>query len=225
MESRMNRLCITINFFPIMGGARAIVADVWRTTHRDYEIHFLTIPPSGYSGEYQIHPLQRMRRHVVPLNPGLFPFCLLYVLWGTLKLLQLNKKYRFAAILAQDGVFTGLYSAIAGKLTHTKVVIMDYGPTTNFLSNSYWNFKRAVGGKSLRAVINLHTLLLRSSARLAIRLTAKVADRFAVLGYELAAIYRQIKVPDAKTRRIQYGTDETFYRPWTKKQKRHVEEH
>lgn len=209
----MDRVCITINFFPIMGGARAIVADFWRTMHSAYEIHFLTIPPPDYVGEYMIHPLQKTRRHFVPCNPGLFPLNLLYVLWGTVKLLQLNKKYRFKAIIAQDGVFTGLYSAIAGKLTHTKVIIMDYGATTNYLSNSYWNFQRTVRNRGLLTIVNFHTFLLRSSARLAIRTTAKMADIFGILGYELVEIYHQMKIPDSKMRKIQYGVDENFFKP------------
>jgi glycosyltransferase involved in cell wall biosynthesis len=209
----MNRICITINFFPISGGARAIAADVWRTMHNDYEIHFLTIPPPDYSGPYMIHPLQKMRRHFVPCNPGLFPLNLLYMLWGTIKLLELNKNYHFEAILAQDGVFTGLYSAIVGKLTHTRVVIMDYGATTNYLSNAYWNFRSAVGSRGRRTLINLHTLLLRSAAQMAIRMTAKMTERFGVLGYELTEIYHQMDIPDSKMRTIQYGVDENFYKP------------
>jgi glycosyltransferase involved in cell wall biosynthesis len=209
----MNRICITIDFFPISGGARAIAADVWRTMHSDYAIHFLTIPPPDYSGPYTIHPLQKMRRHFVPCNPGLFPLNLLYMLWGTIKLLELNKNYHFEAILAQDGVLTGLYSAIVGKLTHTRVVIMDYGATTNYLSDAYWNFRLAVGGRGRRALVGFHTLLLRGVARVAIRMTAKMVDRFGVLGYELTEIYHQMNVPDSQVRIIQYGVDEDFYKP------------
>jgi len=209
----MNRMCITIDFFPISGGARSIVSEVWRALHEEFEIHLLTIPPSVYSRQYMIHPLQRTRRHYVPFNPGLFPLNLGYMLCGVVRLLQLNKKHRFDVILAQDGVFTGFYSAIAGKLTGTKVVIMDYGATTNYLSDAYWNFRLAVGGRGRRALVGLHTLLLRGVARVAIRMTAKTVDRFGVLGYELTEIYHRMNVPDSRVRIIQYGVDEDFYKP------------
>jgi glycosyltransferase involved in cell wall biosynthesis len=209
----MKSLCITIDFFPISGGARAIVSEIWRAFHKDYEVHFLTIPPSGYSGQYKIHRLQKTRRHYVPCNPALFPLNLLYMLWGTLSLLKLNKQYRFDAILAQDGVFTGFYSAIVGKLTNTKVVIMDYGATTNYLSDAYWNFQKAVENPAKRMLYSLHTSLLRRSASLAISITTKIADKFAVLGYELTEIYHKMKIHDSKIGIIQYSVDENFYAP------------
>jgi len=209
----MKRLCITIDFFPISGGARAIVSEVWRAFHKDYEVHFLTIPPSGYSGQYRIHRLQKVRRHYAPCNPALFPLNLLYVLWGTTSLLKLNKHYRFDAILAQDGVFTGLYSSIVGKLTNTKVVIMDYGATTNYLSDAYWDFQKAVENPAKRMLYSLHTWLLRKSASVAISITAKIADKFAVLGYELAEIYHRMQIPSSKIGIIQYSVDENFYAP------------
>jgi len=209
----MKRICITINFFPISGGARAIVSEVWRALHNDYEVHFLTIPPSDYSGQYMIHRLQKVRQHYVPCNPGLFPLNLFYMLWGFVRLLQLNKKYRFDVILAQDGAFTGFYSAAVGKLTGTKVVIMDYGATTNYLSNAYWNFQKAIENRGRRLLYTAHALLLRGSALIAIWITTKIADKFAVLGYELNEIYRRMKVLDSKMGAIQYSVDEGSYAP------------
>lgn len=214
----MYRVCVTINFFPIAGGARSIVYEVWRALHTEFEVHFLTIPPQVYSKQYIIHPIQKSRRHYLPFNPGLFPFCIGYAIWGFLKLLHLNKKYQFNVILAQDGVFTGLYSVAVGKLTGTKVVVMDYGATTNFLSDEYWNFKTALRGVR-RKLVGTHTFLLRATARTAITQTAKRADRLGVLGYELVKIYRNMNVAEAKMRHIQYGVDENFYRPDDQKRK------
>ncbi len=209
----MKSICITIDFFPFSGGARAIVSEVWRALHKDYEVHFLTIPPSDYSGQYRIHRLQKVRPHYAPCNPALFPLNLLYVLWGTISLLRLNKQYHFDAILAQDGVFTGVYSAIVGKLTNTKVIIMDYGATTNYLSDAYWNFQKAVENPAKRMLYSLHTSLLRKSASVAINVTAKIADKFAVLGYELTEIYHRMQIPSSKIGIIQYSVDENFYTP------------
>jgi glycosyltransferase involved in cell wall biosynthesis len=209
----LKRICITINFFPFSGGARAIVNEVWRALHEDYEIHFLTIPPLNYPSQYLIHPLQKARRHFVPCNPGLFPLTLFYELWGVLRLLQLNKKYRFTVILTQDGVFTGFYSAIVGKLTKTRVVVMDYGATTNYLSSDYWNFRIAVKPAGLRILLDLHTLLLRYTALIAIKVTVKLSDKLAILGHELSEIYHQMNVPESKLRIIQYSVDENFYSP------------
>lgn len=208
----MNRACITINFFPIAGGARSIAYEVWRALRTDSEVHFLTIPPHTYSKQYIIHALQKSRRHYLPFNPGLFPFCIGYTIWGSLNLLYLNKQYQFSIILAQDGVFTGLYSVIVGKLIGTKVVVMDYGATTNFLSDEYWNFKNVLRG-ARHTIVDLHTLLLRATARIAIKKTAKWADRLGVLGYELEKIYGGMTIPKAKIRTIQYGVDENFYKP------------
>jgi glycosyltransferase involved in cell wall biosynthesis len=44
-------------------------------------------------------------------------------------------------------------------------------------------------------------------------MTARIADRFAVLGYELAEIYKQLNVPISKIRPIQYSVDENFFSP------------
>jgi glycosyltransferase involved in cell wall biosynthesis len=138
------------------------------------------------------------------------------MLWGTVRLLKLNKKYRFDAILAQDGVFTGFYSALAGELTGRKVVIMDYGATTNFLSSAYWNFQVAVRLKSRQALLNLHSLLLRGTALIAIRINAKISTKLAILGHELSEIYHRINVPESKMGIIQYSVDENFYSPLKK---------
>jgi len=157
-----------------------------------------------------------MRRHVVPCNPGLFPLNLCYILWGTIRLLQLNRKYRFDAILAQDGVFTGFYSAVAGKLTGRKVIIMDYGATTNFLSSAYWNFQVAVRPKSRQVLLNLHSLVLRGTALIAIRVAVKISTKLAILGYELSEIYHRMNVPESKMGIIRYSVDEKFYSPLKK---------
>ena len=209
----MTRICITINFFPIAGGARAIAYEVWRTLHNEYEVHFLTIPPKTYHKQYIIHPLQRSRRFYFPFNPGLFPFNIGYVIFGFLKLLYLNKKYHFNVILSQDGVFTGLYSVLFGKITGTKVVVMDYGATTNYLSSEYWNFQNATATKGLGSMRSLHTMLIRATARIAIQLTARMADRFGVLGHELSKIYQNLRVDNFKLRTIQYSVDEDFFKP------------
>jgi glycosyltransferase involved in cell wall biosynthesis len=135
------------------------------------------------------------------------------MLIGLIKLLKLNKRYHFNVILAQDGVFTGFYSAVVGKLTGTKVIIMDYGATTNFLSDEYWNFQNVVTSRSRRTLIRLHTFLLRKTAFIIIKITAKIVNRIAVLGYELTKIYNQLNVPNSKIRTIQYSVDEKFYSP------------
>jgi glycosyltransferase involved in cell wall biosynthesis len=138
------------------------------------------------------------------------------MLWGTIRFLKLNKKYRFDAILAQDGVFTGFYSALAGKLTGRKVVIMDYGATTNFLSSAYWNFQVAVRRKNRQLLLNMHSSVLRGTALIALRTTAKISTKVAVLGYELSEIYHRMNVPESKMGIIQYSVDEKFYSPLKK---------
>ncbi|MCX7698318.1 MAG: glycosyltransferase family 4 protein [Candidatus Goldbacteria bacterium] len=220
------KVCIAIDFFPFPGGAQSIVREIYKALATKYDVHFLTIAPPTFSKEYKIHKIGKPSSHYLPFNPCIFPFNLIYILLGILKLFYLQKKYKFKYILSQDGVFTGLYCSIVGKLTNTKVIIMDYGATTNYYSNEYWSplIEKAHG--NWRSVLALHTVFLRASSFVAIRLTAILADILMITGYELKQIYlNKLRVPTNKLRSYQYCVDTIFYKPLGKNEiKRRREE-
>jgi glycosyltransferase involved in cell wall biosynthesis len=209
-----DKVCITIDFFPVPGGAEAIVQQLYKALEPRYDVHFLTIPPQAYAGQYRIHRIGKPRRHYFPFNPCLFPFNFVYVMLGVLKLLNLQKQYRFRYFLAQDGVFTGLYSTIVGKLTNTKVFIMDYGATTNYYSAEYWNLSIVSAYGKQHHILALHNLLLRMTSFAAIKITAILADILVITGYELKDIYlNTLRVPFNKLRSYQYCVDTDLFVP------------
>ncbi|HLQ30948.1 MAG TPA: D-glucuronyl C5-epimerase family protein [Ktedonobacteraceae bacterium] len=117
------RVCIPVPAFPVMGGVltfldkvASVTTDIWQ---REYLTQHIGPDPRGYV----IHRFGSRR-----MTPLYFPFAWLYVLAGIRKLVSLLRGGAgYHVILAQDGVFTGAFAAIAAKLTGRRVVCIDHG--------------------------------------------------------------------------------------------------
>ncbi|GAC1342479.1 MAG: hypothetical protein NVSMB27_01400 [Ktedonobacteraceae bacterium] len=117
------RVCIPVPAFPVTGGVltfldklASVTPDIWQ---REYLTQYIGPDPQGYV----IHRFGSRR-----MTPLYFPFAWLYVLAGCRKLVSLLQGgARYHVILAQDGVFTGAFAAMAAKLTGRRVVCIDHG--------------------------------------------------------------------------------------------------
>ena len=219
-----DKICITISGFPSIGGARSVVHDMWSILIKKYDVHFLTRPPKGFKKyPYKIHKLTNLYA-----SPSIVPFNILYILIGVFKLVLLNRKYKYKIILSQDGVFTGLYSVIAGKNTNTKVVLMDYGAVANYWSDDFWNTpsrREDSLHKISPFLVDIHTFFLRKMGFFAIKMSAKYADRIMISGKELKGIYTQyLKVPRAKIEYYNYAIDTEKFHPLSNEKRNSLKE-
>lgn len=215
-------ILITISSFPDIGGARSVVHDMWAVLIKKYDVHFLTRPPKDFKKyPYKIHKLTKLYA-----SPSIVPFNIVYILIGIFKLILLNNKYKYKVIISQDGVFTGLYSIIAGKITNTKVVLMDYGSVANYWSDDFWNTPTRMNDefhKISSLLAEIHTMLLRRMAFIAIKISAKYADKIMISGKELNEIYTQyLNIKKTKIEYYNYSVDVEKFCPLLLSEKRNV---
>lgn len=147
-----------------------------------------------------------------------FPFFFLYMLQGFLLLVMEGRRRRFDVVYAQDGVFTGLYSALAGRVLQCPVIIMDYGALTNLLQRAFWTYRGTpeLRVRKSRWLAQANVALLRPAAMLTAVGTALLADAHIVVGEELGEIYRKVlKVPQQRLVRGTYAVDTERFRPPT----------
>ncbi len=220
-------LCITVDAFPKIGGARSVIHTYWKVLSEKYNVHFLTNPPKGYKNEpYLVHRMFRFPRLV---DPFVLPFTLPYIILGVLRLAELHRKYRFKAVLPQDGIFTALYSSIFGKIFNVKTIIMDYGATVNFFDDVYWNnpFRRSGPIYKLSPTLfRVHTFLVRKLGILSIILGSKLSNIIMLISPEQEEIYlTKLKVPTPKIRYYLNCIEEELFRPLNTEGKKDLRAH
>ena len=201
-------ICITVSGFPHLGGASMMIHEYWRVLNEKYNVHFLTYPPRDYKEcEYKIYKLSKLCSF-----SSLFPLCFLYAIIGFFTLIKLHRKYKFKVIIPQDGSFTALYSALFGRLTGVKVVLMDYGHSVNIYNDEFWGgegIKESFLYKIHPLIYRLQTFLYRKFAFFAIKISVKLVDDVMVVGVDLDELYRNIlNVPDTKIHYYELGIDE-----------------
>ncbi len=183
-------VCVPITAFPIPGGMRSVLAGIAQAMVNDWEMEYLTW-------------------HVGPNHEGLtiwsfgnaktanwqFPNVWFYVFAGWRRLVSLLRQGRgYHLILAQDGVFTGAYAAIAARLAGVRIVSMDHGNITLPSSQTF----RTERLKALEAAPWRSRLLSRlrfacywPSLHLLARIATRTTDCFLAAGDAVEAAYRQ----------------------------------
>lgn len=119
----MTRVCLAVPAFPVMGGVLTFLEKVALVSEKSWQREYVTRhigpDPSGYV-------IQRFgTRRMTPLY---FPFVWLYALAGWGKLISLHRHGTgYTVILPQDGIFTGAFAGLAGRLAGVRVVCIDHG--------------------------------------------------------------------------------------------------
>lgn len=149
------RVCVPLNAFPVTGGIRAVLAGVAQATADVWQLEYLTRQVGSHADGFVIH-----RFGTAKMFPWQFPPVWLYVLAGFQKLVSLMYHgSNYYVILPQDGVFTGVFAALAGKLAGVRVVCIDHGSLTLLKSRSYRNermqtlAKKSPPGRLLRLLL------------------------------------------------------------------------
>ncbi len=209
----LHRVCIPIPAFPVPGGMRSVLAGVTQVVEERWQMLYLT----NYKGENPTGLNIEIfgRRFTAPWQ---FPTVWLYVLAGWCKLFSLLRTTSgYGMILPQDGVFTGAFAALMGKIAGVRVVCMDHGNVT-WLENPAFRRERMQVLKSYsgprRLLARLWFSLYWPSLRLLARVATCYTDQFLVAGDEVNEVYqKKFGVHPDRIIRYTYMIDAERYTP------------
>ncbi len=212
-SAALNRVCIPIPAFPVAGGMRGVLAGVAQVVGKQWQMLYLT----NYKGE---NPA-RLNIELFGCRftaPWQFPAIWLYVLTGCCKLFSLLRTTSgYGVILPQDGVFTGAFAALMGKMAGVRVVCMDHGNVT-WLENPAFRRERMQALKSYsgprRLLARLWFSLYWPSLHLLARIAIRYTDQFLVAGDEVNEVYqKKFGIHPVRIIRYAYMIDAERYTP------------
>ncbi|HLW03727.1 MAG TPA: D-glucuronyl C5-epimerase family protein [Ktedonobacterales bacterium] len=184
------RVCVPVTAFPIAGGVRGVLAGVAGVMADEWHLEYLAGRQGAQSAGLTIHSFGSTLA-----SCWHFPNACFYCLAGWRKLLWLfHRGMGYRLILPQDGLYTGAFAALAGKLVGARVVCMDHGSVTLPFSRVYpAESIRALQGQRwhVRLLSRLRFWCYWPTLRLLARLTARCADQFLIAGDEVEAVFRQ----------------------------------
>lgn len=206
-QALSNHICIPITEFPSAGGVRGVLAGIAQVMEDQWQILYLTHRKGKQADGLKIEVFGR--KFASPWN---FPSVWLYYLAGLAKLITLLRlSPRYILILPQDGIFTGAFAALAGKMAGIRVVCMDHGNVTELDNPTIYKewisrFQRYPWHIRLisRSLVPYYELSLRLLTKLATRCT----DHFLIAGDEVEEVYRKrLSVHPSRITRYIYMID------------------
>jgi glycosyltransferase involved in cell wall biosynthesis len=128
LPSSPSPVCVAVPSFPLMGGILTVLEGIEQVMKNIWRIEYLTQYVGPQPKGFVIHRFGTSRT-----SPWNFPLVWLYIVAGVSELLlQLHRGAGYRVILPQDGIYTGAFTAMAAKLTGTRVVCIDHGDLSLF---------------------------------------------------------------------------------------------
>lgn len=217
-----NRVSVPITAFPVAGGMRSVLTGIAQAMAGEWEMEYLT----GRVGhDTQGFTIRTFGGAIA--NYWQFPNVWFYVFAGWRKLLSLvRQRYPYRLILPQDGVYTGAFSAIVGKMAGLRVVCMDHGNVTLPYSRAY----REERMKLLSAMpwywqvlTRIRFVLYNPSLQLLTTIATRCTDCFLPAGEDVAETYTQkLGVHPSRTVRFPFMIDANRYTPLPEAEKKRL---
>jgi glycosyltransferase involved in cell wall biosynthesis len=206
------RVCIPITAFPVAGGMRSVLAGVARVMHERWEMLYLTRHKGQEAQGLEIETFGRRSGY------WQFPAVWLYCIAGGSKLVALLRRGSgYDLILPQDGVFSGAFAALIGKLAGIRVVCMDHGNVTLLNDPAYRSqVIRHIKGYPWyrRIVARLQLAFYWPSLRLLARIATNCSEQFLIAGDEVETVYRErFHVHPSRITRYAYMVDAERFTP------------
>ena len=211
-------VCIPITAFPIPGGMRSVLAGVSQAMDGRWEITYVTrIRGQGTEG-MNIETFGPKGAH-----PWFFYGVWLYCMAGSAKLFRLLRKDTdYALILSQDGVSTGAFAALVGKMAGKRVVCMDHGSVT-LLDNPAFREEHVKALKSFSWSERMFSYMHWPSLRLLAQLATRYSDQFLIAGDEVEAVYRErLGVHVSRIIRYSYVVNVAHFTPLGSVLRKHI---
>ena len=182
-RSRVTRVCIALTAFPVTGGIRAVMGGIARATEGVWEREYLTHSIGPNPQRLPIYTFGTKQ-----MAAWQFPNVWFYVAAGCGKTLALlHRGSTYDVLLPQDGAYTALFAALAGKLVGVRVVCIDHGSLT--LLNSATYRAERVQGMIQEHTSNVGLLVARlrywlyfPSVSLCASLAVRLVDHFLIPG-------------------------------------------
>jgi len=119
-------VCVPVTNHPTPGGIGTFLDRIARIMADRWQMEYLTQRLGPDVGERNMHQFGRTW-----MTPWYFPQVWLYTLAGARNLLSLmHQGANYGLIIPQDGVFSGTFAALVGKLTGVRVVCFDHSTLT-----------------------------------------------------------------------------------------------
>jgi glycosyltransferase involved in cell wall biosynthesis len=206
-QASLDYICVPITQFPVPGGMRGVLAGVAQVMGDQWQMVYLTNYKGQNAEGLEIEAFGQRITH-----PWQFPNVWLYCLAGLGKLFALlrhSSAYRL--ILPQDGVFTGVFAALVGKMAGVRIVCMDHGNVT-WLDNPALRIERVRPFRAYpwyrRILSRLRFACYWPSLCLLARVATRYTDQFLIAGDEVEEAYRQrLSVHTSRIIRYAYMVD------------------
>ena len=211
-QTSVIHVCVPITAFPVAGGMRSVLAGVDQTMGDHWKLVYLTQHKGQNAQGLEIKIFGR--RWTSPWN---FPSAWFYCLAGWYKLFTLLRREPFQLVLPQDGVLTGAFAGLVGKMAGVRVVCMDHGSVT-LLDSPAFRSERISSLKMhpryRRILARLQLALYWPSLRFLARIATRFTDQLLIAGDEVEAVYREsLGVHPGRIVRYPYMLDATRFTP------------
>lgn len=196
-----------------------MLGSVAQTMAREWRIEYVTGAVGRDIEGLTIHSfaLRRMPWPAI-MSPSQFPNIWLYFLRGGRALRSvIRNDGSFRILLPQDGVATGAFASIIGRMAGIRIVSMDHGNVSQVFSAEYHLERRKLLREQpllTRLLDGARLRLYWPSMRVLLRSATGRTDAFLVSGDDVAAIYQQqLGVPIWKLIRYPYIVESDHFRP------------
>ncbi|MDQ2714066.1 MAG: glycosyltransferase [Chloroflexota bacterium] len=208
-SSSLLRICVPVTAFPVPGGIRGVLAGVTKTMQQRWQMTYVTRAKGPDAAGLDIRQFWSRGTH-----PWHFPAVWLYVVTGGRKLLSLLwHRPGYDLLLPQDGIATGAFAALVGKLAGARVVCMDHGSIT-LLGSSAFRIERAAAMRKSPWQERIRSVIHWPSMHFLARIATRYCDLFLVAGDEVEDVYRQgFSVHTSRIMRYVYMVDAERFLP------------
>jgi len=200
------RVCVPVYGFPVMGGTRAVLANMAEVMAGRWDIEYLAQRVEPHGEDLVVHAFGT--KHMAPWQ---FPAVWFYAVAGGCKLLALLRHTQgYHLIMPQDGVFTAAFAALIAKIAGVRVVCIDHGNLT-LLENQAYRTERlealsTLGWSKLRIFLGrLQYAYYWPSLNVFAWLAAHLVDHFLIPGVAGDAIdesCRRLGIPASRVTRF-----------------------
>ncbi len=156
-------------------------------------------------------------------NPFAFPDALIYTLSGFVALLRRQRRRKYAVLVSQDALYTGVFTGIVARLTGARFVVMDHGSALVAFDRGFQATKLAVPlpvappGADILTRLHVRSASLRRRSYFAtlgivVRAVERLRPDYLLVGEEEVTLFtRRLGVAPSRISRYDYTVDvETF---------------
>jgi len=201
---------VVVPAFPIAGGTRSVVTSIAVAMADRWRLSYLTQHVGPNPDQLDIRRFGNWMT-----TPWQFPNAWFYVATAFRDLLKMLRQRPYRVMVPQDGLFSGLPAALAGRLMNVRVTTMDHGTLTLPDSPLYRGERRTDMMREplpRRALSALRFSFHWPSLRLMARWAAHLTDQYLIAGDEVEDVFKSYRnFPPGRITRYPYMVDSDYF--------------